>query len=71
MYSAEVAEIVGNVWQSLLEFDIQLIDEPGPASRSQWALTGCIQITGAWRASKEPSRSSANKPKWSVECVCR
>jgi len=49
MYSVEVAEIVNNVWQSLLEFEIELIDEPGPLSRSQWALTGCIQITGAWR----------------------
>ncbi len=49
MYSVEVADIVNNVWQSLLEFDITLIDEPEPVSRSQWALTGCIQITGAWR----------------------
>ena len=48
MFTQEVAEIVSSVWQSL-DLEIQLIREPEPLSRSHWELTGCIQITGAWR----------------------
>ncbi len=48
MLSQEVAEIVSSVWQSL-DLQIELIPEPNPLSRSNWELTGCIQITGAWR----------------------
>ena len=48
MFTNEVSEIVSSVWQSL-DMDIQLIAEPDPQSRSHWELTGCIQITGAWR----------------------
>jgi chemotaxis protein CheX len=48
MSPEEVAEIVSNVWQSI-DLDIELIPEPNPLSSSHWELTGCIQITGAWR----------------------
>jgi chemotaxis protein CheX len=48
MLTQEVAEIVSSVWQSL-DLEIELIPEPNPLSRSHWELTGCIQITGAWK----------------------
>jgi chemotaxis protein CheX len=48
MFTQEVADIVSSVWNSL-DLEIQLIPEPEPLSRSHWELTGCIQITGAWR----------------------
>ena len=48
MFTNEVAEIVSTVWQSL-DLEIQLVPDPDPLSRSHWELTGCIQITGAWR----------------------
>jgi chemotaxis protein CheX len=42
--AADIARIVQDVWSQVLNLEAQPAEDEGPCE-----LTGCIQITGAWR----------------------
>jgi chemotaxis protein CheX len=44
----EICEYTENIWKSTLSLDVKPVENGSSDSENNYALAGCIQITGAW-----------------------